>query len=451
MKAIKTIALVLMMCGMATAVHAQKWGKTPEDSVDCFQNTSFYQQHYKMKDYIGAYDPWKIVLQKCPANNKNIYIRGAVILKAKINAAKTAEEREVYFQELMHMYDLRIQYFGEAVDVLAKKALEVEQLKGPSAVNMYYPIYDSAIKLSISSKVDIDAQYAYKYFEATERYVKANAVATEGTPAVDPSLVVDNYDIVSEILEQKLRNERDSVKADQIQKYIINVENVFSPYASCEQLTNIYQKKFEAAPNDLELLKKITDILDRKKCSGEELYFKATEKMHELAPSPATARRMGVMCYNKKQYNQAINYLQEAAKDLEDEREKYQAYIVLGHAYSENNSYSAARAAYRNASRIDPSKGEPYLHTARLYAKSARSIDDGLGGASAYWAAYDEAVRARNIDNSPENVEKANELTSRYGAYFPKKEKAFDLDLVDGQSFTIPGWIGEHTIVRTRK
>ena len=74
-----------------------------------------------------------------------------------------------------------------------------------------------------------------------------------------------------------------------------------------------------------------------------------------------------------------------------------------------------------------------------------------MGGASAYWAAVDVARRSINVDSSPENVEAAQRLINSYSAGFPKQDKAFDLDLIDGNTFTVPGWIGVSTTVRTRK
>ena len=37
-----------------------------------------------------------------------------------------------------------------------------------------------------------------------------------------------------------------------------------------------------------------------------------------------------------------------------------------------------------------------------------------------------------------------------YSAAFPKKNDAFMLDLIDGHSYVVPGWIGKSTIIRTR-
>ena len=68
-------------------------------------------------------------------------------------------------------------------------------------------------------------------------------------------------------------------------------------------------------------------------------------------------------------------------------------------------SMGAARNAYNDAARTDPSKGEPYLCIAQLYMKfHSVASGDGINGRSAYWAAADVAAKAKNIDSTPEIV-----------------------------------------------
>jgi hypothetical protein len=123
---------------------------------------------------------------------------------------------------------------------------------------------------------------------------------------------------------------------------------------------------------------------------------------------------------------------------------------ILGLCYSGQGSYSGARTAFLNAAETDRTKGEPYLQLAQAYAKSSRSIDDGMGGRSAYWAAVDELRHAKQVEPTVEIISFADKLISSYSSYFPKKNDAFMLDLIDGHSYTVPGWIGRSTIIRTR-
>ena len=450
MKTIKSLTIGIFLAAMGSTAMAQlpDWGCSEEVQQQMLEPVSLYQdainQFKSTKDQRWleeAYPYWQQIVANCPKQSKNLYTNGTNIMRVKIAKAKDQAERDALIDELMHMYDVRIATYGEGPKWTAKKALELEELLKEQGLDRYYPLYDQAVRM----EGDLEAGYLVKYMEATINYVRAGKA--------EPTLVVDNYDIASEKLEAELDKYvelNDSVKATEIRGYIAGVEAAFSPYANCEQLVEIYGKKFEADPENIDLLKKITGILKKKRCIDTQLFFSATENLYRLEPNPATAMLMGQICFSKKQYNEAIQYLRDAAKELTG-KDKYMAYLYLGHSYNRINSYSAARSAYLSAAEADRTKGEPYRYIAQLYASSSGSAsDDNMGGRSAYWAAVDKLQRSKAVDNSEENVKECNALIGRYSAHFPKTAEAFMLNLVNGESFRVPGWIGESTIVRTR-
>lgn len=441
MKKLKITLMALVLTVPAFTANAQKYGKTPEDSLSCITNISLYTEFYKQKNYADAYGPWKEALKYCPKSSKNLYIRGVTIMKNMIGKAKTEAERDTLIAELMRMYDLRIANFGEAAENTAKKAMDLETYKRDAGLREYYPIYLEAVRLGGER---LDAAYVTKFFEATVKYV--------GKGYAEPTLVVDNYDIASDLLEKQYKAHRDdTAKSAEIARYIASVENAFSPFASCEQLVAIYTKKYEANPNDVDLLVKITTIMRKKRCMGEELFFKASEKLHELQPSPSTALLMGQMCVNKQQYAKAVEYLSEAAKGLTEPDDLYNTYLAIGMANSAQRSYGAARAAYNKAAEYDPTQGDPLFRIAQLYSQSAGMVDDGMGGKSVYWAAVDQARRALAVESGEEFTAMVNKFIATCSQHFPKQADAFMLNLLDGNSYTVGGWIGMSTTVRTKK
>ncbi len=450
MKTIKSLTIGIFLAAMGSTAMAQlpDWGCSEEVQQQMLEPVSLYQdainQFKSTKDQRWleeAYPYWQQIVANCPKQSKNLYTNGTNIMRVKIAKAKDQAERDALIDELMHMYDVRIATYGEGPKWTAKKALELEEILKEQGLDRYYPLYDQAVRM----EGDLEAGYLVKYMEATINYVRAGKA--------EPTLVVDNYDIASEKLDAELDKYvelNDSVKATEIRGYIAGVEAAFSPYANCEQLVEIYGKKFEADPENIDLLKKITGILKKKRCIDTQLFFSATENLYRLEPNPATAMLMGQICFSKKQYNEAIQYLRDAAKELTG-KDKYMAYLYLGHSYNRINSYSAARSAYLSAAEADRTKGEPYRYIAQLYASSSGSAsDDNMGGRSAYWAAVDKLQRSKAVDNSEENVKECNALIGRYSAHFPKTAEAFMLNLVNGENFRVPGWIGESTIVRTR-
>ena len=289
---------------------------------------------------------------------------------------------------------------------------------------------------------NLEASYIYKFFEATIYYVHEKKA--------EPTLIIDNYDLASTLLEKALKANPNK-KAD-IQTAIANVEAAFSPYASCEQLVDIFGKKYEASPNDLELIKKISNLLESKGCTKTDLFFNTTEKLHAMEPSPESAYMMGNLCLTKQQYGKAAEYLKEAVEGI-DEDKKYQAYLRLAYAYQGSRAYSASRSAAYEAAKVDPTKGEPYMIIATLYAESAGSCcgSGPVMSRVAYWAAVDKAIKAKNVEDTPEMTERANKFINTYSRHFPSQTDAFMENIMDGTSFTVGGWIGETTTVRTVK
>ncbi len=449
MKTIKklTIGIFLTAAAMPAMAQIGNWGCDEATQQQMLEPVSLYQENIKQyrssKDvrYLEeAYPFWTQIVANCPKQSKNLYTNGANIMKVKITSAKTTEERDAYIDELMRMYDTRIANYGEAAKVTAMKAMDIELLLKAEGLDRYYALYDQAVKM----EGDLEAAYLVKYMEATINYVRAGKA--------EPTLVVDNYDIASEKLEDELqKNVDDSVKAATIRGYIAGVEGAFSPYATCDQLVEIYSKKFEADPENIDLLKKITNIMSKKGCTDQPLFFSATENLYRLEPTPSTALNMGQMCLQKKEYSKAVEYLGDAVKGVTTQKDKYKAYLYLGHAYNGLKSFSAARNAYNNAAEADRTKGEPYRFIAQLYAASASSAtEDNINGRSVYWAAVDKLQKSKSVDSSEENVNACNTMISRYSAHFPKQADAFMAGLENGNRFTVPGWVSESTTVRTR-
>lgn len=452
MKTLRTLTIGTLMAAAALPAMAQmeKWGCNEEALANpqpMMEAVSLYQENVKQykasKDqrYLQeAYPQWKTIVANCPKQSKNLYINGANILKVMIANAKSEEEKAAYIEELMAMYDTRIAKYGEAAKYTAKKANELEEILKEDGLQQYYALYSEAVKIGGD---DLEAAYLVKYMEATINYVRAGYA--------EPTLVVDNYDIASDLLEDELqKNAADSVKAATIRGYIAGVEAAFSPYATCDQLVEIYSKKFEADPENVELLKKITGIMMRKRCTEQDLFFRATENLYRLEPSPATAMRMGQMCISKKQYSDAVKYLNDAIQGVSG-KDKYNAYLFLGYAHTGAKNWSAARTAYNNAAAADATKGEPYMRIALLYASTVSSAsEDNVGGKSAYWAAVDKLQRSKSVEPTEENIEACNSLISSYASHFPSKTDAFMAGLENGKAYRVPGWIGETTIVRTR-
>lgn len=473
-----------------------RWGL---DSAECVKNFSLFREFYRQRNYKDSYEPWQKVMNDCPQSSKNIYINGTVILNYQLRNTKDISRQERLVDTLMMVYDNRIAYFGEEGFVLGRKAIDYiryvpdfyvkraaaekdqERLKliNDSIIQVWnkaYQMFERSISLekNASSAPVVDG-----FFQTTEIYFKNNNS--------EKDIIIEAYDRASDILDFNINEQTDKLSSaiqemeamkkaheegtiDQtmldnlIKKFekdtaaIIrtlngyttvksNIETRFTPYATCEDLVNIYGKKLQGNEENIELLTKVTRLMNRKKCIDNQVFFTATENLHRLQPTANSAFLMGYMLFKKEQFPQAKEYLEQAISKYEKQSDRAPAYIMLVEISSKMGQFSAARQyAYKYAEAV-PTSGVPYLLIGDMYASTATSCGDNeLTTRVAYWAAADKYNRAKQIDSSLE--EEANQRISRVRSRFPDKNTIFFYGLQQGQSYTVGCWINETTTVR---
>jgi tetratricopeptide (TPR) repeat protein len=435
MKTIKILALAASALFISLTASAQKYGKTAEDSVNCITNISLYSEFYKQANYKDAYKPWREVFLNCPMASENTFIRGATILKYAIDIEKDAKLKEKRIDTLLMIWDKRIEFFGKEGLNLGKKANDLLAYR-PKEKGNIYNLFKKAIEISGNYAEPI---VMYNYCLTTIEYVK--------TGKADSTLILDNYDFISDLIEKNMAN--DVKNKDEYDKVLQNIEKAIEPYTSCQELVNIYNKKFKQTPNDISLLKKITKILDKKKCTEDPLFFKATENLYKLEPTPETAYLMGKMSYSKKQYAKAAEYLNDAVTKLTENSEKARVYLLLADIYGNLGQNATARTYAYKALEAKPGDGMPYIIIGDLYAQSAKACGDNeLTTKVAFWAAVDKYNQAKKIDSNPKIIETANNRISSYSRAFPSDDSIFFYGLKKGDSYKVGCWINETTTVR---
>jgi hypothetical protein len=421
-------------------------GRFGSDSVTCVMNISLYREFFKqwkasdyknevIKDVIG---PWRWVFLNCPKGTVNTYIDGVKIVSYLVETAKDPALKNKYIDTLMMVYDQRIQYFGKEGYVLGRKGVDLATYR-PADVEQVY----RDLKRSVELEGDKTAGPVVVYY-------MNSAVNLARSGKSDSTVIFDAYDVSSRIIENNLKlNEGNPEEAANWKTIQGNVELILEPFATCPDLISIYRKKFEENPNDLELLKKITGMLDQKKCQNDPFYFETTKKLYELEPSPASAYLIGKMLLNEGKYAEAIDYLKEAEK-LDDPAALEKAYLYIAQAYHTLKNLPAARTFALKAAALDPADGQPYMLIGDLYAESAADCgDNDLTKRVAFWAAVDKYYKAKQVDTSL--AEEADKRIASYSMYFPAAQTIFFYALKEGDTYRVECWINEDTKVRAAK
>lgn len=409
------------------------------DSVTCVMNLSLYQEFYKQNNYKDAYPHWKKAFDNCPMSRQNLYIHGAKMISTKIDECKDPALREKLVDTLMMVYDQRIRYFKREGYVLGRKGIDFYTYR-PDKTEQVYQIFKKSVELEGNKSEGAVLVY---YFRAIIGMVEIDKL--------EKAAIVDGYDQLSEIIDFNLKSNADKPKAlAGWENTKANIESTFEPFATCPDLISIYEKKFADSPSDVELLKKITNILERKGCVKEELFYKATEQLHKVEPGAQSAYLMGTLNLERNNLGKAAEYMGQAADLYENSADKVKALNILANINFNQRNYQQARANALKILQIDPNYGKAYILIGDLYASSSSlCTDDDLGGKSVFWAAIDKYIRAKSVDSSVESD--ANTKISQYSKFYPAASDLFFRDIQEGNSYTVGCWINENTTVRAAK
>ncbi len=440
--------------GFEKLVPQQQIPKYGKDSVKCITNLSLYvepykywkQSHYKSDVVNDAIKPWIYTFNNCPRSSQNMLIHGIKIMEYRIKNEKDAALKEKLIDTLLMVYDKRMKYFpvykgrSQVGKIMGDKGVAIYKFR-PSQYKEAYKVLKQSVDMQKGRSKGAVLIY---YFRALTRMVQ-NGEA-------DPSEVIDTYDQISNYVDANIAKYKAAGKTRKVE---INenvkgsLESMFEPFATCDVLVRIYQKKFDEHPDSLELLKKITSILDDKKCVDSKLYLDAVVNLNKAEPSPESAFLIGKLYLKDEKYDKAMQYC-KMATTMEDTDKVYDDYMYLAQIYKYKNNNEKAREMALKAIKTNPHKGAPYAFIGDLYAASAAKCgNNDLTKLVAYWAAVDKYKKAKKVE--PEMAESMNKLISAYQKHFPTKEVMFFYNINDGDPYTVGCWINEKTTARSAK
>lgn len=423
-----------------------KWGDTPENRKENILTNSYLGEAVNNRSYDEAAGYFQRLVEQAPTGSVNIYINGAKLYKAKINATKDAAQKRVFIDSLMTVYDLRMQHF---------------------------PVYRNkkGQDLGAAYVLDVKARDMAIYLPQENQLVRDTfrAAIEAGGDQTKPDLVVayfadlcDDYKNTDEVLADEVIAEYDRLSAffaknpmalDEKKQF----ETAFglSGAASCENLEKLFKERLAAAPEDVAMYKQAVVLMTRQHCDSE-FYFTTAEKYYEMEPSSETAMLLAEAFQNKKNYERATKYLNEALESENDPAQRGKLLVRIALIELVSNRMSSAASAARQARDLDPENGVPYFILAQCYASSAAACE-GFSGQAAYWVAYDTMAQAVELlQNDAEAAEAylptAKQLLSAYRGRFPSNEELFFNEVKEGSRYTVGCGLasGISTTVRAR-
>lgn len=411
---------------------------------ECLTNLSLFNESARNRQFADALGPWEKVFRDCPSANRAIYTQGRLILHWQLSQPMDEAQYKAVFDKLMLLYDKRMKYFGNDERfptpwIKGIKALDYIAFSKSNEISLtaYQWLEESIDGMGLNSEVEV----LRSFMVMSDRMFKANNAHADK--------YIQDYLKVLPILDH-IANDPNNRNAELAAQYRNGIEVLFaaSGAANCDTLDKLYADQVNQNLQNLALLNRILSFYRRVRCVESPVFYTAALAAHKIEPSFESANALGGMAFNKGEFQNAINFYEEATRLSTDNLEKSDLQYRIAQIYfSRLNNLQRTKTHAINSLNYRPENGAAHMIIGLAYAGARGLFSDEILNKTVFWAAVDRLVRAKQID--PSLTEDVNRLIANFSRQFPTKEEIFmHPDLTDGKPFFVGGWISETTICR---
>lgn len=413
-----------------------KFGADEETRKECVVALSLYGEDYKQQNYDKAKPNWLKVLEICPGARQNTYVHGVRMIKTWYAEATSPSRKNELLDSLMMIYDMRIEYFDSRGTLLGQKGMDLASMDSDRYEEAY-----GYLKESIELEGDGSASSVlYTYMVLTKTMYDNNKLSAED--------VIETYALIADYLDLQQVSNPDDGRLLQVKE---NVDAIFSTanVADCESLQKIFEPRVDNNSNDIDLVKKVHNLLSANRCEQTDFYVKTAKALYALEPTSNRAYELARVYVAKRDYQNSEQYYKQAI-ELEENKEQKSRFLVeyAGVVFNEFGKPQQARSLALEAIEHNPNIGHAYILIGNIYANEKNCFSDDFQKKTVYWAAVDKFIKAKQVD--PSVASDCDRLIEVYSQYFPAQSDIFFHDLNPNQRYTVGCWINESTTVRAR-
>lgn len=360
-----------------------------QDSIDVLNNLVLYRDYYNMKDWNSAYEPWKQVLTKAPFAQVGVYAYGAAILGNLIINTADINQKKVYFNELMDLYDTRLKNLdglnsftkpnAQATkgDVIARKAFDYAYYGQGVAdgfnIDKAYSMFREGIDMIRKDGAkEVPGFVLDKFFDISyQKYMTDN----QGFREQFLQDYLESREVCEKMLElaKHAQNQAEAEKiVAQYDPTLSRIETIFaqSRAADRDQIIAIFTPKIESNKNNLAYLKSALVLLASNDCDDTDIYYQAAEYAYNLEPSYESAIGMAQKLYKAGKSAESVQYYDKALELCQTETTKANISLKIANALSKANDIEGAFKYLDKAiSFSEAATGRSYLVRAQILAK----------------------------------------------------------------------------------
>ena len=387
------------------------------------EKNALYTDAYKVKNFAAAEAHLSWLLDKTPCLNSSIYIQGAKIYEGLANLEEDPTKKAALVEKTLNMFDLRIKYFNNEADVLNRKAfISYKLLKNErSRYQELLDLFDKSYELN-GNKTHNNNLGAY--MDVIRRYKAAgNAITDEE--------VLNRYFAISDLIDYKESQGTPvpSSTKDAIERMLLSV----LPDLDCEIVINDFGPKLEANPNDINLAKKIFNLMLKGRCTDQPLAMKASKLVDDNEPSYGIKIFIAGRSLGNDDIETALTYYNDAIALTDENAKKGDVYLKIAKIKRTQGLKAAARDYANKALSANPSLKDAYKLIGDLYMNSFQQCagkKDMVLDRAVYIAAYNMYQKAgdrKGMTNAK--------------AQFPSIGEIFDGEYEEDQVVKVNCWI----------
>ena len=430
-----TLILFMLVSAFTTNVFAQKgrFGATPEDSVTCVRAISFIRDEIRQKNFETAYELFTEIMKVCPQASQNAYLYGIQIMQNFANTSTDEVQKQKYVDTLLMLYDKRYEIFGKPSkgETADRKAAELLNYRP----NEHAEIVKEC-EIAIKENYKISDSYAQIMQQVKFMYQKGQ---------LDGDATIAKYESLIKDIDKLPTNEDKETAKKTIEGIFFTLQEL----NSCESLIAMYTPKFEANPEDMDLIRAIRYRLSTtENCKDNKLFSDVVEAGYRIEPNAESAFSLAQLFYIKGDKDKFMSYMNEAMDMEKDPLAKSKYMLQVANINLSDGRISAALSLARQAANLNSNAGEAYMIIGHCYAKMAANASDcDFGGRAIFWVVVDQFQKAKSVDSSL--ASSANSAIYTYSKAFPTYNDIFLNEYSVGQSYSVNcnGVVGT-TIIR---
>ena len=405
----------------------------PEDRATAEEKNALYTDYLEQNKLREAVPHLQWLIANAPDLNKSIYQNGAKIYQELAKSETDETQKQIYVDSALQMYDQRMKYFGDEVNVLNRKATQayIFQIRNKKKFTDLMDLFEDVYKIS-GNNVHDGNLIAYM------NIVKVNAKALKN---LTEDQIFDKYDQIIGVIDFKVAQNKN---VEKLEKQRTTITNILLELVevNCEFIENKLLPKYKESPNNLKLTKRIFALSLSSKCTDATYFVNVAKNIFAQEPDYGIAWAIGNKCLVAEDYQCAVKYLNEAMKLTDDNTKIADLYYKLAGIAVKEGQKSKAREYALKTVNSDPSRKDAYNLIAILYSNSyndCRKGEDKVKDRLVFLAAYAMYRKAGNA----KGMESAK-------IQFPSKEELFERDYERGSTMNTGCWINQPVALQTR-